>query len=408
MSALRDLRAALRRAPLRTLPRRALLRAQYGRPRTDPHFLEALRLDEWRRQGAAPLRDERPADGAPLTVAFVVPPFQRGSGGHTTIANLVRGLEARGHTCSFWLDDPGGRVDDLAAAARDFAAWFGPFRAPVHADFAAWRGADVAVATGYQSVLRVRALADTAARAYLVQDHEPEFFAMSAERLHAAESYRLGLHPITAGAWLARVMEERYGAEATTPFELAVDHAVYHPRPEEPRREDVVLFYARATTPRRAVPLGLVALRELRRRRPQTEVWLFGQEHAPRLDFPVTNLGVLSGEELARAYARATVGMCLSLTNWALVPQEMLACGLPCVELATPSVVAAFGQDGPVALAQPGPASIAATLDRLLSDPAERERRAAAGRTLVAERTWTHAAERVEAGLREALARRAG
>ena len=407
MSALRDLRAALRRAPLRTLPRRALLRAQYGRPRTDPHYLEALRLDEWRRQGAAPLRATQPGTDGPLQVALVIPPFQRGSGGHTTIANLVRGLEARGHTCSFWLDDPGGRVDDLAAAARDFASWFGPFRAPVHAGFAAWRGADVAVATGYQSVLRVRTLADTAARAYLVQDHEPEFFATSAESVHAAESYRLGLHPITAGAWLAELMQERYDAPAT-PFELAVDHALYHPRPEEPRREDVVLFYARAITPRRAVPLGLVALRELRRRRPQTEVWVFGQEHAPRLDFPVTNLGVLSGEELARTYARATVGMCLSLTNWALVPQEMLACGLPCVELATPSVVAAFGTDGPVALAPPDPTAIAGALERLLDDPAERARRAAEGQALVAGRTWTHAAERVEAGLHAALARRAG
>ena len=407
MSALRDLRSALRRAPLRTLPRRALLRAQYGRARTDPHYLEALRLDEWRRHGATPLHGIQPAADAPLDVAFVVPPFQPGSGGHTTLANLVRGLEARGHACSVWLDDPGGRVDDLAQAALDFAAWFGPFRAAVHADFAAWRGADVAVATGYQSVLRVRTLPDTAARAYLVQDHEPEFFATSAESVHAAESYRLGLHAITAGSWLAEVMRRRYDAPAT-PFELAVDHALYHPRPEEARREDVVLFYARSATPRRAVPLGLVALRELLRRRPGTEIWLFGAEHAPRLDFPVTNLGVLSGEELARRYAQATVGMCLSLTNWALVPQEMLACGLPCVELATPSVVAAFGADGPVALAEPDPASLTDALERLLGDPAERARRATAGRQLVAERTWTHAAERVEAGLREALARRAG
>jgi hypothetical protein len=123
------------------------------------------------------------------------------------------------------------------------------------------------------------------------------------------------------------------------------------------------------------VPIVLAALRELRARRPGLDLRLYGQAEMPRVDFPVTNLGVLSGPELARLYAQATVGMCLSLTNYALVPQEMLACGLPCVEARMPSVVAAYGTDGPVALADPRPFALAGTLERLLDDPAERARR---------------------------------
>ncbi|HEX2086103.1 MAG TPA: hypothetical protein VHF89_10505, partial [Solirubrobacteraceae bacterium] len=48
----------------------------------------------WRRGGTAPL-EPRPAPER-MRVAVVVPWFFEGSGGHSTIANLVRGLEARG------------------------------------------------------------------------------------------------------------------------------------------------------------------------------------------------------------------------------------------------------------------------------------------------------------------------
>ena len=406
MSAFADLRAALKRAPLRTLPRRALLRARYGRSRLDAGYLEARTLADLREQGAAALRTTPQPAGA-LDVAFVVPPFTNGSGGHTTLSNIVRALERRGHRVSLWLDDPGRRLKDLDEAARDFKAWFGPFAAPVHARFDGWSGADVAVATGYQSVLKVRTLPDAGARAYLVQDHEPEFFATSTERLHAEESYGFGLHAITAGVWLAQFMSERYGMRAT-PFELAVDHAIYRPHEDEPRSGESVIFYARSSTSRRAVPLGLSALRDLKARRPGLDVRLYGQPFTPQVDFPATNLGVVAGPELAREYARATVGLCLSLTNYSLVPQEMLACGLANVELRTPSVVEAFGEDGPVLLAEPEPKVLADALERLLDDAAERERRAAEGQTLVAARTWDAAGEAVERGLRAALEERAG
>jgi glycosyltransferase involved in cell wall biosynthesis len=296
-------------------------------------------------------------------------------------------------------------MTDPAEAAASFKAWFGPFGATVHPGLDGWTGADVAVATGYQTVFRVRTLPDTGARAYLVQDHEPEFFATSAERLHAQESYRFPMHAITAGNWLAETMRTEHGLTAT-PFELGVDHAIYVPHPEERRRDDVVIVYARATTPRRAVPIALAAMGELKRRRPGTEVWLYGSEHVPRVDFPVTNLGVVSGADLARAYARATVGVSLSLTNYSLVPQEMLACELPCVEADMPSPRAEFGADGPVVLAPPDPQALAAAVERLLDDPAERARRAAEGRTMALTRTWDAAAEKIDAGLRRALAER--
>ena len=38
-----------------------------------------------------------------------------------TIANLVRALEARGHRCSLWIDDPGARFKGGEAAVARHA-----------------------------------------------------------------------------------------------------------------------------------------------------------------------------------------------------------------------------------------------------------------------------------------------
>lgn len=380
------------------------LRRLAGRDRPATVSVEApLGLLDVLRDGAAPLSGDGPsraeADG--LRVAIVIPTFRRGSGGHATIANLVRGLEARGQNVVLFLVDQQGRhgADDVDALFKEF---FGPMQAPVIKGFDRWKGADVAVATGWQTVPDVLKLPNAGARAYLVQDHEPEFYPTSAERLWAEWTYRQGLHCVCASPWLAEVVTDRYGASATA-FDLGVDHATYGPLPTH-RRDDLVLFYARAVTARRAVPLGALALAELHRRRPGVEIAVFGEAGEVQLPFPARQLGVMEPADLAHAYASATVGVCLSLTNPSLVPTEMLACGLPVVDVASDAMVATFGAGGPVTLAEPDPLALCDAIEGLLDDLMARATRSRDGAVLVAERTWANAAEQVEHGLRAALA----
>ena len=61
------------------------------------------------------------------------------------------------------------------------------------------------------------------ARAYVVNDHEPEFYPTSTDFLLAQDSYRYGLHCIAASPWLRDLLIERYGVSADA-FELGVEH----------------------------------------------------------------------------------------------------------------------------------------------------------------------------------------
>lgn len=384
--------------------------ARAGAPRIPWALLELARA------GPAPLAAPK-ADGAgALHVAAVIPSFRRGSGGHATIVNVLEGVRRRGHDVSVWLEDCEGRhaEESPELVASSFREFFGARSLELRKGFRGFAGADVVLATGWQTVARVLMLEGASARAYLVQDHEPDFYGTSAEALWASESYRHGLHCIAASEWLAELLRERYDASASH-FDLAVDHSLYRPGGEHAEGEraqgvgardrgrERVAFYARALTPRRAVPLGLIALAELKRRREDVEVVLYGEDRPLSAPFAHRNAGILDAESLARLYRGSTVGMVLSLTNPSLVALEMMACGLPCVELASDAMLASFGADGPPSLAEPQPLALCDAIERLLDDEALRGRLARAGQELVAARTWDAAAAQVEEGLRLAL-----
>jgi glycosyltransferase involved in cell wall biosynthesis len=368
---------------------------------------EHREIVELLRGGPAPLIDAVPgmADREALHVATLLLPFRRGGGGHNIICQIVHHLERLGHTCSIWLDDPFRLQGDWPAVVRqELIDHFAPIRGPVFKGFDHWYGADVVLATGWQTVYPAMLLDGCRARAYLVNDHEPEFYPTSFDSHWAERTYELGLYSIAGSPWLRDLLAERYGMRGGS-FDFGVDHDVYRPRPVE-RRRDAVMFYARAFTPRRAVELGVLALEELKARRPQLEVFFFGDHEPLPATIPYGHLGVLSHEDLSWAFSEATVGLCLSMTNYSLVPKEMLACGLPCVELDFPAARSAFGSEGPLALAPFDPLAVADALERLLADGEHWRERSDAGRAFVQDHTWDRAARQVELGLREALRER--
>jgi glycosyltransferase involved in cell wall biosynthesis len=153
------------------------------------------------------------------------------------------------------------------------------------------------------------------------------------------------------------------------------------------------------------VELAVLALEELARRNVRFHADFFGAPLEPeRAPFPYTDHGVITPAELATLFRECDLGIVFSATNYSLVPQDMMACGLPVVELRGENTECIF-PDGVATLVEPDPHAIATGIAALLADPAAREKQAAVARAWVRQFGWSDSARMVESALRERLSK---
>ncbi|MDP9631999.1 UNVERIFIED_ORG: glycosyltransferase involved in cell wall biosynthesis/GT2 family glycosyltransferase [Ensifer adhaerens] len=347
-------------------------------------------------------------NAAHLNIHWVVPDFSRGGGGHMTIFRMVHLLEARGHKCTIWILAPDFHAD-ASDAYDDIVKYFQCIGADVKISVDGQIDAygDALIATGWNTAYAVAASSNFREKFYFVQDHEPQFYPTGTDSLLAEASYNQDLACICAGVWLKQLMETRYGRWARS-FDLAYDHEVYKPsagiaRPSQSEKKKIAV-YAREATSRRCVSLALMALELLGTERDDFEVHFFGQERLPfsEVNYEAWNHGVLNGADLAKLYNECNIGICFSATNYSLVPQEMMACGLPVIELNGDSTRSIF-PEGVVALAGPQPEDIKNTVSELLSSEQEREHQRLRAASWVTDLTWEKAADAVEAAILERM-----
>ena len=151
----------------------------------------------------------------------------------------------------------------------------------------------------------------------------------------------------------------------------------------------------------------MAALEEVLERRPGTRVVMFGDSKPPGAPFDYQFAGVQPPAALATLYNRGTLGLVLSMTNYSLVPKEMMSCGLPVVDIRGASSESVFGTSGEtIELADPDPLALADRIVALLDDPERRSQMAGTALAFVQGRTWPAAAERIESQLRTWLNRR--
>lgn len=337
------------------------------------------------------------AEGEPLKVAWVCAPPSAGAGGFTTISRLIAGLEAAGHECAIYLHDRHGWP--LHRRRETIRTWWPAIAAEIHDLADGLADSHAVFATSWETAYPVLVSPAMGRRLYLVQDHEPSFYPAGSESLLAEGTYTLGFYGVTAGRWLARLLDERYGMQADWfDFGCESDRYLIDPR----LQRTGVCLYCRPSTPRRAFELGLAALSIFAERHPEIDVHLFG-EHAGSLPFPAKDHGTLDTHRLNDLYNRCVAGIVLSATNVSLVPYEMLAAGcIPVVNDAPHNRIVLDNEE--VVYAPPTPYAIASALDKIVTrEPSARRAASQAAADSVRHASWAHACLQVERIVRRAV-----
>lgn len=271
-------------------------------------------------------------DGS-LKLAWFIPDFGIGSGGHLNIFRIIHLLEGMSVKSDIFIcgSSQWGNPKDVKEIINKY---FVPLQANVfihnHNDVVL-NEYDIALATSWQSAYYVRAFEQCVKKVYFVQDFEPYFYAKGSSYSFAEQTYSFGFHGITAGDWLKEKLTDEYNMVCKS-FSFSYEKDLY--QQHERRDKDIkrVFFYSRPPTDRRGFELGILALNQFCEKNPDVEIVMAGWDVSEYLiPFKHFNAGVVRIEELSHLYSQCDVALILSFTNLSLLPLELMASGCPVV-----------------------------------------------------------------------------
>lgn len=301
-------------------------------------------------------------------VDLLAPRPLRGSGGHRTIYSHARALDEGGCDVTIHVEVSGRRHRRSLKRAKDWFKLGGVELSP------GWprllEGSDMLIATTWQSALFSTRVSTAARRAHFVQDYESLFYPMGDLHLGAISAHDLGLETIVIGEWMRERMRDSHGIEAySVPFSANLGR--YFPperlRGERTGRRRVVAMY-QPEKARRCPELMVDALSRALAGDRSLEVVTVGSRWDPRLGDRHVHRGVVSPDELGRIYRQSDVGLSLSTSNPSRAPFEMMATGLPVVELGLENNLYDLPETACL-LARPDGASLSGAVMEIIGDP---------------------------------------
>jgi glycosyltransferase involved in cell wall biosynthesis len=182
---------------------------------------------------------------------------------------------------------------------------------------------------------------------------------------------------------------------------VGVDHTVFRPRPDRPRRPGRIMVTSSSDVPMKGLVPLLEAVAKLRTERDVELVVIGRPTEGGRVARTIERLGIshvvhcvsgISDDELAGMYAEAQVAVVPSLYEGFSLPAiEAMACGVPLVATtggALPEVVGDEGETG-LLVTPDDPEALATGIARILDDDALAARLGEGGRRRVLGRfTW--------------------
>ncbi|MDO5480114.1 MAG: glycosyltransferase family 4 protein, partial [Candidatus Saccharibacteria bacterium] len=296
-------------------------------------------------------------------IAWFAPDLIEGSGGHRTIFQNANELIKRGYACDLIIK-PIWRPMLPNEIYNNIKEWYGDFDGDVFNDYNLVRDYDMVIATGWETASPA---ADTniKRKLYFMQDYEPWFFAMGVPYLLAKKTYEYDLFPVAIGHYLPEKMKQDYKKDAGQ-FDFCADLTQYYKK-KDVKKENAICFVYQPSKPRRCAEMGMKALQIVQKLRPDVKIYLFGSPKMVPYNIEAEHLGILPIEKCNDLYNSCKVGLCLSTTNPSRVPFEMMAAGLPVVELGLENNLYDFPEDGCL-LVELSPEAIANAILKILDD----------------------------------------
>ena len=322
---------------------------------------EQLRWQKTRRRGMGFVENEK-NDGQKGTIAWIVPWFSKGSGGHRTIFTNINRLIDHGYKCDMYVQTL--KKEYPNEIFERLEEDYGEFKGDVFAGYQLAKGYDMVIATGWDTAETV-SRANVDKKMYFIQDFEPWFFPMSSEYLIAEQTYSYGLQGITIGKWLSQKIGSNY-ATPTTYFNFCADLKKYH-KLNDTKKEKAVCLIFQPGKPRRCDKLALKALQIVQAVDPEIKIYLYGSSRRKVHGLKATHLGTITEKECNELYNKCSVGLCMSASNPSRIPFEMMAAGLPVVELFHENNLYDLPEDGCL-LAEPNSEAIATAILKIISD----------------------------------------
>lgn len=212
---------------------------------------------------------------------------------------------------------------------------------------------------------------------YFIQDYEPYFEPAGTNFVRAADTYTMKYRHIYFGPWvgsLVKTMHEVSGVNIPFP----IDRDVYYPEAKSRvnNGKKLIIAYAKPSQPRRAFELMCEALNNLSTLSENFKVIFYGDHfESPGFKFDHEILGSVNEPSmLADLYRSGDIGLSFSTTNPSLVGYEMMACGLPIVDLLIPYAANNYGDSKAAVMSKPNAGNISKEILQLISDDSSLKR----------------------------------
>ncbi len=302
-----------------------------------------------------------------VNIALLAPAPIRGSGGVARIYNFASVLNQNGFAAEIYVSD---RLDKSGTNLCDDAReYYGVKGVHIVAGCNLQKPYDLIIATQWETAKIVRDM-PAKLRAYFIQDFEACFNPVGDGTIFAENSYLYGLQTITYGRWLALKLYSEFGNSpyycnfSTDPRVFRVTHKIK----DRLHKPPAICFIYQHDKPRRCPQLGIEALGIVKNIRPDAQLYFVGSAESPNLWYDYSNMGLLNTEQLNEVYNRCHVGLCLSSSNPSCNAFDMMAAGLPSVDLYRDNNLFDVPAGG-VLLAHQTPESLAEAVLSLVSNP---------------------------------------